>query len=117
MEAVGEAKIVKGTVPVPLGRRVIGDTMKRLTPTGGVPIHDADNVTVALNPLTERAVTVAEPLPPWVNMMLGVEVSEKSGVGAVELVVLVDVWLVNGAVTEKVAEVESPLGLPIAVTV
>jgi len=50
-------------------------------------------------------------------MMLGVEVSEKSGVGAVELVVLVDVWLVNGAVTEKVAEAESPLGLPIAVTV
>jgi hypothetical protein len=105
--------IVKGAVPVPFAIGVIGDAMNRLTPTGAVPTHDADNVTAALNPCMEPTVTVAEPLPPCVNMTFEIDVSEKSGKAAVELVLLVVVWLVN----EKVAETESPLGLPIAVTV
>ena len=104
-------------MPVPSGIRVIGDAMNRLTPTGAVPIHDADNVTAAPNPLMEVTVTVAELLPPCVNMTLDVDVSEKSGIAAVELVLLVDVWMINGTLTEKVAEAESPLGVPIAVTV
>jgi hypothetical protein len=92
--------------------------MNRLTPAGAVPIHDADNVTGELNPFMETTVTVAEPLPPCVNTILEIEVSEKSGKVAVELVVVaVVVWLVNGALTVKVAETESPLGLPVAVTV
>jgi hypothetical protein len=48
----------------------------------------------------DRTVTVAEPLPPWVNVILGVDVSEKSGRVAVELLVVAAVvWL-----TEKAAE-------------
>jgi hypothetical protein len=109
--------IVKGAVPVPLGIGVIGDAMDRLTPTGAVPIHDADNVTAELNPFMETTVTVAEPLPPCVNTIVKVDVSEKVGIAVVELVlfvvVVVVVWLVN----EKVAETESPLGVPIAMTV
>jgi hypothetical protein len=64
----------------------------------------------------DPTVTVPEPLPPCVNAILGVDVSEKSDKAAVELalleVVAVVVWL-----TEKVAEALSPLGLPVAVTV
>jgi len=108
--------IVKGAVPVPLGKGVIGDAMDRVTPAGAVPIHDGDNVTAELNSFMETTVTVAEPLPPWVNVIAEVEVSEKSGMADVELVlfvvVVVVVWLVN----EKAAETESPLGLLIAVT-
>jgi len=103
--------IVKGAVPVPLGTGVIGDVMNRVTPAGAVPTHAADNVTVELNPFIDPTVTIAEPLPPCVNMTFEVDVSEKSGKVAVELVVAVVVWLVN----EKAAETESPLGLPIAV--
>ena len=66
--------IVKGAVPVPLTIGVIGDAMDRLTPAGAVPIHDADNVTAELNPFVETTVTVAEPLPPCVNMILEVDV-------------------------------------------
>jgi hypothetical protein len=100
---------------------VIGDVMNRLTPAGAVPTHEADNVTGELNPFMETTVIVAEPLPPCVNMILEIEVSEKSATAVVELVlfvvVAVVVWLVNGTVTVKVAETESPLGLPVAVTV
>ena len=57
-------------------------------------------MTVELNPFMDRTVTVAEPLPPWVNVILGVDVSEKSGRVAVELLVVAAVvWL-----TEKAAE-------------
>jgi hypothetical protein len=105
--------IVKGAVAVPLGIGVTGDPMNRVAPAGAVPTHDADNVTAELNPSMDPTVTVAKLLPPCVNMTLEVDVSEKSGNVAVELVLLVVVWLV----TEKVAEAESPLGLPIAVTV
>ncbi len=38
-----------------------------------------------LNPFMEPTVTVAEPLPPCVNMTFGVDVSEKSGKVDVEL--------------------------------
>ena len=116
-EAVGDAVIVKGSVPVPFAIGVIGDAMNRLTPTGAVPIHDADNVTAELSPFMETTVTAAEPLPPCVNTIVEVEASEKPGKAVVELVlfvvVVVVVWLVN----EKVAEAESPLGVPIAATV
>jgi hypothetical protein len=37
----------------------------------------------------DPTVTVPEPLPPWVNVILGVDVSEKSDKAAVELVLLV----------------------------
>jgi hypothetical protein len=93
--------IVKGAVPVALGVGVIGDVMNRLTPAGAVPNHDADNVTGELKPFMETTVTVAEPLPPCVNTILEIEVSEKSC--KVEL-------------TVKLAETD-PLGLPVAVTV
>jgi len=105
--------IVKGVVAVPLGIGVTGDPMNSVAPAGAVPTQDADNVTAELNPSMDPTVTVAKLLPPCVNMTLEVDVSEKSGNVAVELVLLVVVWLV----TEKVAEAESPLGLPIAVTV
>jgi hypothetical protein len=95
--------------------------MNRLTPAGAVPIHEADNVTAAPNPLMEPAVTVAEPLSPCVKTRFDVDVSEKSGKATVELVLivmlLVVVRTVNGALTEKVAKAESPLGLLIAVIV
>ncbi len=104
---------VKGAVLVPLGIGIMGDAMNRVTPTGAVPIHPADNATVELNPSTETTATVAEPLPPCVNTTLDVDVSEKSGEVDVEVVLLVVVWLVN----EKVAETKSLLGLPIAVMV
>jgi hypothetical protein len=106
--------IVNGAVPVPVDIGVIGDAMNRLTPAGGVPIQDADNAMAELNPFMETTVTVAEPLPPCVNMILEVDVREKSGKAAVELV-LFDV--VDGTLTEKVAGTDSPLGIPIAVTV
>ena len=96
-----------------MGIGVIGDPMNRVAPAGAVPTHDADNVTAELNPSMDPTVTVAKPLPPCVNMTLEVDVSEKSGKVAVELVLLVVVW----PVTENVAETESPVGLPIAVTV
>jgi hypothetical protein len=109
--------IVKGAVPVPLVTGVIGDAMNRLTPTGAVPIHDADNVTAELNPFMETTVTVAEPLPPCVNTTFEVEASEKPGKETVELVLFVVVEVVVWLVNEKVAEAESPPGVPIAVTV
>jgi len=92
---------------------VIGDVMNRVAPAGAVPTHAADNVTAELNPFMEPTVIVAEPLPPCVNMTFEVDASEKSGTVAVELVLLVVVWLVN----VKVAVAKSLLGLPVAVMV
>jgi hypothetical protein len=83
--------------------------MNRVAPAGAAPTHAADNVTAELNPFMEPTVTVAEPLPPCVNMTFEVDVSEKSG--------KVDVVLVVWAVNEKVAETKSLLGLPVAVMV
>ena len=115
-EAVGEAKTVKAAVPVLSGIRVIGDAMNRLTPTGAVPTHDADNVIAAPNPFMEFTVRVAELLPPCVTTTFEVDVSEKSGKATVELVLLVVVCMISGTATDNVAETTSSLGLPIAVT-
>jgi hypothetical protein len=103
-------------VPVPLAIRVIGDTIDRFAPRGAVPIQDEDNATVPPNPLMDLTVTVAEPLPPSVTLTFDAEVSEKSGEATVELVLLVVVCVLNGTVTENVAEITSSLGFPIAVT-
>jgi hypothetical protein len=113
---VGEAKIVKAVVPVPLATRVIGDSINRFTPRGVVPIQDEDNTTVPPNPLMDLTVTVAEPLPPSVTLTFDGEVSEKSGEATVELVLLVVVCILNGTVTENVVDIASSLGFPIAVT-
>jgi hypothetical protein len=81
--------IVKGAVAVPLGIGVTGDAINRVTPVGAVPAHPADTATAEPNPFMEPTVTVAEPLPPCVNMTFEVDLSEKSGKVAVELVLLV----------------------------
>jgi hypothetical protein len=99
-----------------LATRVIGDAIKRFTSTGAVPIQDEDNATLRPNPLMDLTVIVAEPLPPSVTLIFDGEVSEKSGEATVELVLLVVVCVLNGAVTENVAEIASSLGFPIAVT-
>lgn len=118
MEAVGDAVTVKGARPIPPEVGVIGDVRVRLTPAGAVPTHDADSVTAELNPFMENTVTVPEPLPPCVNAIVEVDVSEKSGKAVVELVMFVVVAVVvNGTLTVNVTETESMLGLPIAVTV
>jgi hypothetical protein len=70
---------VNVAVPFSLGIGVIGDAMRRLTPLGGVPTHEADNVTVAPNPFMEPTSTVAEPLPLCVITTFELDVSEKSG--------------------------------------
>ena len=81
--------IVKGAVAVPLGMGVTGDATNRVTPAGTVPAHPAETATAELNPFMEPTVTVAEPLPPCVSMTFEVDLSEKSGKVAVELVLLV----------------------------
>jgi len=102
------------TTPPALG--VIGEARVKLTPEGAVPTHEADNVTGELNPFNENTLTVALPLPPGMIVTEGLDVIEKSAPPLVVLVVLFSV-VVNGAVTVKLADAESPLGLLLAVTV
>ena len=64
MEAFVDAVIVSESVIVRLGAGVTGDTKVKLTPSGAVPTHEADNVTFELNPFRERTLIVAAPLPP-----------------------------------------------------
>jgi hypothetical protein len=71
----------------------------RLAPAGAFPTHEGINVTAELKPLREFTVIVADPLPPCVKVIMEVEeVIEK---------------FVAEAVTTKVAEAESPTGLPV----
>jgi hypothetical protein len=61
---VEDAVIVDGRATTPFGDGVIGDAIDRFTPSGADPTHDADNMTIALNPFMERTLTVADPLSP-----------------------------------------------------
>ena len=86
-------------VAIPPATGVIGDAIARLAPAGAFPTHEGVNVTAELKPLMELAVIVEDPLPPWVKVILELdEVIEK---------------FVADAVTTKVAEAESPTGLPL----
>jgi hypothetical protein len=92
--------------------------MVRLTPAGGVPTQDADNVTGELKPFREDTLTIAAALVPAVSVTEGLDVIEKSGPPSVVLVVLFPiVSFVSRPVTVKLAETESPLGLLVAVIV
>jgi len=84
----------------------MGEVIAKLAPAGAFPIHEGVNVTAELKPFREFTVIVADPLPPWVKVIMELDVvTEKFGVFAVD------------AVTTKVAEAESPTGLPVEMTV
>ena len=80
MEAFGDVVIVNESVAGLFGVGILLLVARlRRTPVGVVPTHDADNVTVDLNPFTEVTLISATPLPPGVNVTEGVDVIEKSG--------------------------------------
>jgi hypothetical protein len=85
--------------------------MERFTPDGIVPTQTGVMVTEELKPFIEVRVIVTDISSPWDNVTEGVEVIEKSGTAEVVLVVDVSVTTLN------VDEPESPIGLPVAVTV
>ena len=78
IEAVGDALMVRRAVLVSLGIGVIGDAICRVTPTGGIPPHDGDNVTGDMNPSREITTTVVDVLWPCVNVRLDADSSVKS---------------------------------------
>jgi hypothetical protein len=87
--------------------------MERFTPDGIVPTQTGVMVTEELKPFIEVRVIIADTSCPWYNVTEGVEVIEKSGIAEVVLVLVVDV----GVTTVNVDEPESPIGLPVPVTV
>lgn len=89
IEAVGDALTIRRVVLVSLGIGVIGDEICRVTPAGGVPLHDGDKVTGDMNPSRETMTTVVDALCPCVNLRLEADSSVKSGEGVVEVVLLV----------------------------
>ena len=107
--------IVSASVAEPPATGVIGEGRVKLTPVGGVPTHDADNVTGELNPFSEDTLSIAAPLVPAASVTEGLDVIEKSGLAGVVLFSIVS--FTSGLVTVKLAEAESPLGLLVAVIV
>jgi hypothetical protein len=96
-----------------LGAGVIGDGRLRLTPAGGVPTQAADNVTGELKPFSEVTLTIIVWFAPAISVTeRGCNAIEKSGTPTV-----VVLSFTSGAVTVKLAEAESPLGLLVAVIV
>jgi len=91
------AVIVSTEVATPPATGVIGEAIARLAPAGAFPTHDGVNVTVELKPLSEFTVIVADPLPPWVKVIM-------------ELDDAIEKFAVD-TVTTKLAEAESPTGL------
>jgi len=97
-------------VAVPPDVGVMGGEMERFTPAGGVPSQTGARVTVESKPFIEVRVMVTGTSWPWDSVTEDVEASEKSGVAEVVLVAA-------GVMTISVDELESPTGLPVAVTV
>jgi len=85
--------------------------MERFTPAGIVPTQTGVRVTEELKPFVEVSVIGTDETWPWDTATEGVDPSEKSGTAEVVLVVTADVTTVS------VDEPESPIGLPVAVTV
>jgi len=104
---------------VPFGESAIGDAMERLTPEGIIPTQTGVMVTEELlKPFNEVKVIGMDTDCPCENVIEVVAVSEKSGTAVALVVVLVVVLLVCvDATTVSVVEPESPIGVPVAVTV
>jgi len=96
-------------VAVPPDVSVMGDELERFMPEGAVPSQTGVRVTVELKPFVEVRVIGTDTSWPWDNVTEGVEASEKSGVA--------EVVVTAGVTTVNVDEPESPIGLPVAVTV
>jgi len=64
VEAFLDAVILNKALAVSLGAGVTGDSRVRLTSSGAVPTHEADNVTFELNPFSEVTLIAVAPLPP-----------------------------------------------------
>ena len=115
--AVGVALTPSELVAVPSDVTLIGEEVERLTPEGVVPTQTGVMVTVELKPFVEVRVIGMDTSWPWGTATSGIEVSVKSGIAEVEVEVVVMVVVCGGVTTVRVVEAESPIGLPVAVTV
>ena len=88
---------------------VMGDEMERVTPDGTAPSQTGFRVTVESKPFIDVRVIITGTSSPWNSVTEGVEASEKSGIA--------EVVVTAGVTTVNVDEPESPIGLPVAVTV
>lgn len=91
--------------------RVIGDEIDKLTPVGAVPIQTGVIVTEELKPFVEVREIGMDTCWPCDTATEVVDERVKSGIADVVLVVCA------GEATVSVVEPESPIGLPVAVTV
>ena len=95
---------------VPPAESAIGEAMERFTPEGIVPIQTGVKTTeLVLNPFKEVRVIGIDTSCPCCTATVGVAESAKSAV-AEDVVVTDPVTIVN------VADPESPVGVPVAVT-
>ena len=95
---------------VPPGESAIGEAMERFTPEGIVPFHTGVIVMEELlNPFKEVRVMGIDTSCPCGTLTVGAAESAKSAVAE-------DVVVTAPATTVNVADPESPVGLPVAVT-
>ena len=95
---------------------MIGDEAERSTLVGGVPIQLGVTVTEELNPFSDWTDTGIDTFCPNFVATDGIELIEKSGVVADDVVVCAVVCAATVTIM-KVDDPSSPIGLPVAVTV